>query len=355
MFESQLVPKSRGLTDNQSRGLTDNKSSAAQIQATQAIPSFGGNAVTVAVEDFDADLKVSAEVATFITNAKVLMKHGEYSLALNILRQASNRDSYNVITLGLLADCLEEQKKPSEALVARKAVVNMDYGFESVFKLGNLHYKMGDDHQALEKFYDALALLTEESEHLFEIYKNMGNIFVRQGDFDAAEEKYSKAYTLNSQSDVLLVNFGTLEVQRNDFDKSLFCFRQAVDVNVDNDRAWVGLAMVHNHFGDVDLAWANVENALDINPKNRTAVHLIANWAVRDHKMIKGIEALEEYLSTIDQDEDMSLVLINLYCSSSQMAKAEMEIERVLLWNPGHPEVRELRKKIRKMKTMAAA
>lgn len=333
MLESQLIPKSSEIT----------------FQSVQApMP------VMETKQDFDSDLKISAEIATLLTNAKLLMKHGEYALALNILRQASNRDSHNPMVLNLLGDCLEQRQKLDEAIIVRKAAINVDYGYETVFKLANLLYKRGEDAPALEKYYDALALVTEENESLFEIYKNMGNIFVRQGDFDAAEEKYSKAFTMNSRSDVLLVNFGTLEVQRGDYDKSLYCFRQAVEANVNNDRAWVGLAMVHNQFGDIDLAWANVENALDIKPDNRTAVHLIANWAVRDHQYGKGIEALENYLSQADQDEEMSLVLINLYCLQGNVPKAQMEVERVLLWNPMNKEVRELRKKLRNMKEAAA-
>jgi tetratricopeptide (TPR) repeat protein len=306
-----------------------------------------------AVADFEAEIhqdrqSVAADprVAAYIRNARVLMKHREYPLALNLLRQASNRDSKNAVTLDLLATCLENSSNVNEALIARKTLIQVDYGFESLYKYATVLYKAGKDQEALDKYFEALAVLTEENIHLFELYKNMGNIFVRQGDFDGAEEYYNKAYTLNSQSDVLLVNFGTLEVQRNDFDKSLYCFRKAVEINPENDKAWVGLAMVHNQVGDSDLAWANIETALDINPQNRTAVHLAANWGLRDGKVQKAIEALQAYLSCVEEDEDMSLVLINLFCTVGQLDGALLEMERVLLWNPDHKEVRKLKKQI---------
>lgn len=343
MLESSIL-KSSELVLDETQGNTENSRPT----------SFSIQSREISIQEkFEGDSKVSAEVATYLTNAQLLMKHGENALALNILRQACNIDSHNPHTLDLLAQCLENANKLSEAAIARKALVSVDYGFDSIFKQAQLFYKMNNDEQALAKYYDALSLITEENEHLFEVYKNMGNIFVRQGDFEAAEEKYSKAYTLNSESDVLLVNFGTLEVQRNDFDKSLHCFRQAIEVNCENDRAWVGLAMVHNHFGDGDLAWANLETALDINPKNRTAVHLLANWSVRDSKIGKGIQALESYLAQGDVDEDMSLVLINLYCTQGDIEKAQLEIERVLLWNPDHVEVRKLRKQLRHTRVAA--
>lgn len=306
-----------------------------------------------AIVDFELESERHSETvildpkaASYIKHAQVLMKHKEYSLALNLLRQASNIDSKNPVTLNVLANCLENVKKADEALLVRKTLARIDYGFESLFRYATALYKIGRDQEALDKYYEALSVLTEENENLFEVYKNMGNIFVRQGDFDGAEEYYNKAYTMNSQSDVLLVNFGTLEAQRNDFDKSLYCFRKAVEINANNDKAWVGLAMVHNQFGDSDLAWANIETALDVNPQNRTAVHLAANWGLRDGKVQKAIEALQTYLSCVEEDEDMSLVLINLFCTAGHLDKALLEIERVLLWNPDHQEVRGLKKRI---------
>lgn len=307
-----------------------------------------------AIQEFEAETSQDqvaattrdARIPTYLLNARILAKHREYKLALNLLREASNRDSHNAETLKLLAFCLEKTNHLPEALIARKTLVSEDYGFESLFGLATVYYKLGRDQEALERYFEALSVLTEENDNLFELYKNMGNIFVRQGDFDGAEEYYNKAYTVNTQSDVLLVNFGTLEVQRNDFDKSLYCFRKAVEINPENDKAWVGLAMVHNQFGDAELAWANLETALDINPQNRTATHLAANWGLRDGKTSKAIEALENYLGSVEEDEDMSLVLINLFCTTGQMDKALLEMERVLLWNPDHKEVRALKKKI---------
>lgn len=342
MLENQIVQKS---------------SEVSGVPVNPFNPSEGSGRIYFdteqAIAEFEAEIQQDKEVneadkqvAAYLRNAQVLMKHREYPLALNLLRQASNRDSKNPNTLNLLAICLEKSGRDSESLIVRKALTQFDYGFHSLHQYATALYRNGRDQEALDIYFEALAVLTEEDVHLFELYKNMGNIFVRQGDFDGAEEYYNKAYTMNSHSDVLMVNFGTLEVQRNDFEKSLYCFRKAVEINPENDKAWVGLAMVHNQLGDHELAWANIESALDISPQNRTAVHLAANWGLRDGKVHKAIEALQSYLGHVEQDEDMSLVLINLFCSVGLMDSALLEIERVLLWNPDHLEVRQLKKKI---------
>ncbi|WP_246845821.1 lipopolysaccharide assembly protein LapB [Bdellovibrio sp. ZAP7] len=342
MLENQFVQKSSENTEvNTSVENFQESSGRVYFDSVQALADFESETT-----NNKPQTNTDPRVSKYLQNADVLSKHGEYNLALNLLRQACNIDSKNSATLSMLSRCLEKIGKHDEALVALNAWNKVDYGFESLAWLAHALYRMGRDEQALEKYFEALSVLTEEDDQLFEVYKNMGNIYVRQGDFDGAEEYYNKAYTINTTSDVLLVNFGTLEVQRGDFDKSLYCFRKAVEINPQNDKAWVGLAMVHHQFGDTELAWANIDAALDINKKNRTAVHLAANWGLRDRQLQKAIEALEEYLAQVEQDEDMSLVLINLFCTASQMDQALLEIERVLLWNPDHREVRNLKKKI---------
>lgn len=343
MIDNDIVPKSSETSGSTSWETNTTAESRGRIyfDTLQALAEFDA-------ETQKEDIVVSADpqVSSYQRNAQVLMNHKEFPLALNLLRQASNIDSKNPVTLSLLVTCLEKSQRIDEALQVSRALSKIDFGFENMSKHATVLYKLGRDQEALEKYYEALAVLTEENTLLFEVYKNMGNIFVRQGDFDGAEEYYNKAYTLNPESDVLLVNLGTLEVQRGDFDKSLYCFRRAIEINADNDKAWVGLAMVHNQFGDSELAWANIERALDINPQNRTAVHLAANWGLRDQRIGRAIEGLQNYLSSVEQDEDMSLILINLFCTQGQFKEALMEIERVLLWNPSHQEVRELKRKL---------
>lgn len=290
----------------------------------------------------------SPRVVAYMQNADLLWQHSEVNLSLALMRQASNLESKNLTVLAPLAEKLERVGNLNEALAVRKAIAKIQPGFESFAQWAEVLYKMAEDQASLEKYYEALGLLNQECALLFSVYKNMGNILVRQGDFDGAEEFYNKAYTMNPDSDQLLVNLGTLEVQRQDFDKALFCFRKAVTLNPKNDKGWVGLALVHNQFGDQDLAWANLETAIESNAGNRTAVHIMASWSEKYQRRMQAIEALEEYLGQVECDEEMSLALIQLYCSCGNYAFAEIECERVLLWNPGHQEVKAVSRQIRK-------
>lgn len=294
--------------------------------------------------------KVKVETATLITNAQLLLKSGETSLALNLLRQASNQDSKNPVVLKALASALEKAGRWEEVMKVREALTKFDYGFESLFEQAQTCYRLNQDEKALHCYYEALSVLSDEHPALFEIHKNMGNIFVRAGDFEGAEESYHRAYRMKPDSDVLMVNLGTLELQRSDKGRALTCFRKAVELNPRNDRAWVGLAMIHHEFGDHELAWGNIESALDLNPENRTSILLAANWAQRDQTPWRAVPWVQNYLASVESDEEISLVLMNLFCLSGHLELAQVEASRVLAQNPARTDVRQLQDRLSQMR-----
>ena len=98
MFENQIVPKA------------SDKSSEVPGSGSAEIADSGGKVYLnahEAIRDFDAESQQivkqpeqqgDSRVATFIANARVLMNHQDYNLALNLLRSASNRNSKNPTT-----------------------------------------------------------------------------------------------------------------------------------------------------------------------------------------------------------------------------------------------------------------
>ena len=289
---------------------------------------------------------IKAKIYVFLKNAETLIKHGEMVLAANLLRQACNIEPTNEVVLDKLAALLEGQNNYSEAIILRRQLMRQNYCFETIYKAAEVTYKMENDEQALQLYYEALSLIDDTRIELFEIYKNLGNIYVRSGDFESAEENYNKAYRLNPRSDVLLVNFGTLEVQRGDLENALLRFRRAIELNKLNDRAWAGLALVHNEYGDFELAFGNLASAIDLNPLNRTALFIGGQWAARDGEPAKIIPALQHYLSETGFDLEINFTLINLLCLSGQMRAALVEVERILAYSPGNVEALKVREQI---------
>lgn len=294
--------------------------------------------------------KEGDKVATLILNADLLIKNDEKELAQHLLRQSLYVNSYHPQALGKLATCLRSSKDLNLRAKVLETLKQTDYGFENLVELGNCYYQQGKDAEATSVYHEALSTLTDETPVLFEVYKNLGNIALREGDFDSAEENYNKAHTQNSRSDILEVNQGTLAIQRADWESAVTHFRAALQINHRNDRAWVGLAMVHNSMGDFVLARGNVGKAVDLNPENRTAVQLAATWAIRDQDLSTAVDTLQNYVSLVDSDEEMSLLLVHLFCQRNQWFEAQLEVERLLLWDPKNQRVQKVEEEIRRMR-----
>ena len=229
-----------------------------------------------------------------MANAKILIENHEYELAINILVHVLTENPNDLLAAKWLAKSFNILGCPEKA-IRHLEPLSQAYGdHELRTHLAESKYLQGDMQWA-EKDYLQLSEENIEDENLlFHIFKNLGNIYIKSGNITLAEEFYNKAYTINPDSDILLVNHGTLEIQKEDFNKARDCYRRAIEINQYNDKAWVGLALVYRHFGDIELSWANIENAFDCNPYNETALQLTVDWSFKDGKESYLVNLLEE-------------------------------------------------------------
>lgn len=204
----------------------------------------------------------------------------------------------------------------------------------ALYNRANSAYSQGFDSLAHKLYLECASTCDYNSHILFTCYKNLGNILVRAGDLDGAEEFYNKAYTLQPDSDVLLVNLGTLEMQKHNLERALERYRYAVELNTTNPRAWIGLALVHREYGDWDLSWGNLERALDIDPYDMTALELMIEWGIKESKFEALIGRLDIYTQTHRQHIEMIETYIKVLIIGGRIEKARNYIDEILSESP---------------------
>lgn len=200
----------------------------------------------------------------------------------------------------------------------------------------------GTHDQARRLYFAALKEPHMEGSVLFNVYKNLGNISMHEGDLDGAEEYYNKAYTMNPDSDVLMVNFGSLAVQRRQLDMAVRRFRRAVELNGKNEKGWMGLALVHREFGDAELAWANIESALDIDPGNATAIRLMSEWALKDNQLERAIKLVGPYLKLNPNDALMHLLMAKFFYFYARLEESLYHVKKSLELDPSVSDASEV-------------
>lgn len=300
-----------------------------------------------ALEEFDRETNEFGSVSKslesqYIENAILLIQNGDAELARNLLAKVLHENEDHLVALRWLGQTYVVTQEYAEAEECFRALIEKETSSDHMVDLADVLYAQGQDDEALVVYQEALDATSENSELLFNIYKNIGNIYVRAGDFAGAEENYNRAYTLNPDSDVLLVNYGTLEIQRQELGTAVRRFRQAVDINPQNDRAWLGLALVHREFGDHELAWANLEEALSINVANEVALNLCVDWGLKDNKDNLVIRYLEKYLEQEGHNNQRKMLLARILFMDQRVRRATMVLEEILHDDPDHKEALEL-------------
>lgn len=291
---------------------------------------------TKRMSQFDSDF--------LFQNALVLVDHGDYEMAINLLESVILDNSNHADAIKWKGYCLKQQNKIELASQEYVKLAYLKPGEESFFEVAECFYKLGQDDLAKEYYQKALDIIDYESPYLFSIYKKLGNLCVKTQDFEGAEEFYNKAYIQNAHSDELFVNYGALEIQKENLDLAIDRFKQALDLNKNNDKAWVGLALIYRTKGDFDLAWADLKTALDNNINNATAMKLCVEWSLQEMEYDFAIETLEKFLNADSATADWMYTYAGLLYKSGDWKKTRVTCKYIIEKFPGYQAAVDLYK-----------
>jgi tetratricopeptide (TPR) repeat protein len=279
-------------------------------------------------------------------NALILVDHGDYELALNLLDTVLAENEFHQESLKWKGYCLTQVGRIQKAIEAYFTLAELSPSDTNYFNLAEAFYTSGQDVMAKEFYNRALEVINYESPHLFQIYKKLGNVATKSGDFDSAQEYYDKAYTITPHSDDLFVNYGTLEMQKDNHDEALERFKHALTLNKTNDKAWIGLSLIYRARGDAELAWGELLHALDINPKNAVGVKLAIDWGMAEMEYDKAIAVLERYLNVAEPNADWVYTYAGLLYQAGDWKESKKILELLLAEKPKYQAATELLKKI---------
>lgn len=269
-----------------------------------------------------------------LENAEVLIRNGELNLAKNLLGRSLQFYPKNLKLLNFFAEVSVVLEDWPMVAKAYECIVNIENNEDNIIKLSESLQKIGSSKLAKELLLDLLARQNISEENQFQVYKDLGNLSVGDGDFETAEEFYNKAFAMNPDSDVLLVNYGTLELQRCQLEDAGARFRSALALNTKNARAWLGLALVHKQFGDDDLALGNVIKSLDYDPNNSLAMKTYVEWCVNKGMASEALEKVSEFLEVNDQNSEFALIQSQLFFVVGRFQHAKLAVEKSLVLDP---------------------
>lgn len=276
-------------------------------------------------------------------NARLLLENGQTDLAQNLASEILRLRPYDTSAIRLMGQCFTRLGDHEMSVRCFQSATKIEGSSENYFYLAEALYELGALDESHQAYSESLDRMEGEEPILFEIFKKLGNIAVRKSDFDAAEDFYNRAFAINPESDILLVNYGTLEVQRGNWEAAKCRFQDAIAINQGCDRAWIGLSIAFKATGDLEIAFANIQRAMDINPKNASGIRLFAEWAIEMGRPHEAVSRLEKYFSQTNEDMDAMPLFIVALLTVGRKNQALIEYDRLCLSRPDHADIPKLK------------
>lgn len=261
------------------------------------------------------------------------LKQNRYSSAMMKLAILSKTHSKDLDYLKLLAQtqrCIIDFEGLIKTLEVKAKLTNESVDY---IELMLVFYSQGRLNEALD-----VALLLQEgnlnSNENRIIAHCLVQIYLEFSDFEGVQEiifSFKKA----DEDSVLLWALGLVYQEENQKQEALSCFCRAIELDRENEKAWISLARLHHEMGDQVLALANLEKVFDINPNNTTALKLLVKWHSKDLEQSKKVlSKIRNYLNKFEFDEEISLCYVQLLRENNELNLAQIEIEKLFLYNP---------------------
>ena len=178
--------------------------------------------------------------------ARALLNKGDAKGAVELYREAIERDSADARLYFDFAIALESAGDREEALKAFSKSLNLDPKFAPAHnQLGLLYAQAGQTPQAEHEFQAAISLDPEE----VQAYNNLGVLYGQQGRYDEAAKLFKTAIAHDPSYAPSYVNLAVAEASRSQFSEAESALKKALQIEPDNAETRALLSQVQSHLG----------------------------------------------------------------------------------------------------------
>jgi CHAT domain-containing protein len=333
-----------------------------KISDVDSTHGIAGSETTSAIADAAGTYKIE------VHSPEKTAKTGRYEIKIEALREATSEDKYRVAAESIYREAeqlekgtLEAKRKSAEkyheVLELYRRAGDRKREAETLIKIGEVYYFLGEPQKALEKFNQALPMCREVGDHKDEAITlgNIGAVYASLGEMQKALEKYNEALPIlraigdRRQEAITLNNIGSVYRLLGEMQKALEKLNESLPIIREvGDRR--GEAVTLNSVGTVYQSLGEMQKALEkyneslpisraIGDRRGEAYTLGNIGAVyRDlGEMQKALEKLNESLPIIREVGDRSGEAITLgniglvYRDLGEMQKALEKFNESLL------------------------
>lgn len=166
---------------------------------------------------------------------------------------------------------------------------------------------------------------------------------VLSGELAAASKKYDAILATNPRSARAMCGKGALAAEGQDWSGAKMFFLSALEAKPRHDVALAGLglcAMVENHHEE---AFSLFQQAVEVNPENHRALLGVLQTGYPLKKFTEMERMISAYLDLHPGSLDMLYSFAGVLFAQGKVNEARLEVEKILVFEPGHEHALELR------------
>lgn len=207
--------------------------------------------------------------------------------------------------------------------------------------------------EGLKECSRLLGDLTVNSPELEEVYALQGELLALDGQIVESERRFNSMLVQYPNSVRALAGLGALYGEQRNWHKAEEFFRKAIAINPNCDVGFAGLALSSLQAGDKEAAWHYYEKALAVNPENLRAVFGILELGYPQSRYLEIERVLKNYLELHPANLDFLYSLAGCFYAQNRLSEATQEIEKILMFSPGHSKAVELQEAIATRRTVS--
>jgi Flp pilus assembly protein TadD/peroxiredoxin len=233
---------------------------------------------------------------------------------------------------------LLDQKLETGAVVAFERAAQASPSAPTLYRLGTLLAKTGDDTRAQTAFERALSLQPD----LAEASNDLGTLLARRGELDGAIEHFRAALASTPEYPDALNNLGYALLLEGHNEEARELYEKALALQPDFPEALNNLGLLRGRAGDLDAAERYFRDALMRRDDYGEAANNLALVLVARGQADAAIVLLQDFLVKNPAFDNTYITLAKIYLNAQRRAEGLAVLERLLLRNPTHPQAREL-------------
>jgi len=231
----------------------------------------------------------------FYNKGIIHYENGEYTLAIDLFKQAIEKNSSNpqfYYNLGLAYVKTEEYDLAINNF--KEAISLNPKDADALQNLGIAYYTKSQFEDAIQSYKKAI----EIKPHDYQIHDNMGISYFSMNMYKDSIECFNKAFELNQKDPGVASNLAYAYYTNGQYDLAKTNFIHAISLNDEDEEVYFNLGNVYLKLKELNLAEENYRKTLSINPEHEGALK-----ALNDLNKNEQEPFIEEEPETILEEE----------------------------------------------------